>query len=357
MVAAKAEHLQDRLKIWLPALRAGTGVDVFVERLAAGLAKAGHEPIVQWFPRHFEFTPWRLKKIVPPQGIDLVHAASWQGFAYKRPWTPLVVTEHHYVGHPQFVSQRSFAQQLYHQVFVSRWLARSYVAADELVAVSVSTAQAMERDFSRSISVVLNWVDTSQFSPGPGVSRQVSHKPFRLLFVGNPSRRKGSDLLPDLAHKLGEKFELICLGGLRDNLKLANTPPNLVAYPRTYPAAMPDIYRNVDAIVVLARYEAFGYVALEAMSCGVPVLGFDTTGTSEICIHGETALLAPVGDIDELVRFARQLDSEPDLRTRLGLAGRKRALDYFGEAHAIAQYIEIYANAIAKARPKSHRTI
>ena len=45
------------LRIWLPSLRAGSGVDVFATRLAEGLARAGHEPLLQWFEHGYELKP------------------------------------------------------------------------------------------------------------------------------------------------------------------------------------------------------------------------------------------------------------------------------------------------------------
>lgn len=46
-------------------------------------------------------------------------------------------------------------------------------------------------------------------------------------------------------------------------------------------AQMSGVYQSVDAALVPTRYEEFGYVALEAMACGLPVVGFNSSGTSE----------------------------------------------------------------------------
>jgi len=330
------------MKIWLPAVRGGSGADVFMQRLETGLRRAGHDPVLQWFPHWMQYAPWCLKTVAPPSGTNIVHASSWQGFAYKRSGIPLIVTEHHYVGHPGFAQHRSLPQRIFHQQFVLRCVTRSYHQADALVAVSNTTAQAVRHDFDRELAVIYNWVDTALFSPAP---RKRPPGVFRLLFVGNPSRWKGTDLLPKIATEMGAGFELACLGGLRNNLPIKEIPSNLVLLPRTDPSRMPDVYREADAVIIPARYESFGYVALEAMACGLPVAGFDTTGTAEVCINGETALLSPVDDLRALIANVRRLEGDRQLCTTLGEAGRERAVAMFSEAAAIRRYVEIYEDA------------
>ena len=341
-----AHKYADRpLRIWLPVVRAGSGSDVFTMRLEAGLKRAGHDPILQWFPPRYELMPWRLRHFAPPPSTDVIHANSWQGFAFKRKGIPLVVTEHHYVEDPAFTPYRTAAQAAYHRLFISRCLCRSYEAADAIIAVSRHTAMAMEAKLNIEVPYIYNWVDTSVFGPatGPSVSAPSSQeRPFRLLFVGNPSARKGADLLPALANRLGDKFEVRCLGGLRQEHADRESPSNLVRLSPVKPEEMPAVYHSADAALVLSRYEAFGYVALEAMACGLPVVGFDTTGTSEICVTQVTALLVRVEDLEGLATACRMLAHDDRLCRRLAENGRDRAISEFVEKAAIQSYLDIY---------------
>ena len=342
-----------KLRIWLPAIQVGSGADVFALRLANALQGAGHEPLLQWFDHRYELMPWCLKRVMAPPGIDLVHAGSWQGFAFKRAGIPLVITEHQYVAHPAFAPYRSLPQALYHRHFVERCAKRSYAEAAAIVAVSEHCAIAMRDNLTKPVSVIHNWIDTELFSPlgdpdadahDPGQPT----RPFKLLFVGNPSRWKGADLLTVIADLLGPRFEIHCLGGLRKDFDLGNLPQNMKLLPRMLPDQMPAVYRSVDAALVLTRYEAFGYVALEAMACGLPVLGFNSTGTAEVCIHEETALLAPVDDVHQLATYARQMACDNNLSRWLGDAGRRRAVECFGEKRAVDAYMDIYHNVAMK---------
>ena len=338
--------MRRRLRIWLPAVRAGSGADVFMQRLADGLERAGHEPLPQWFAHSREWQPWRLLSVEPPANVDIVHAGSWQGFAFRRRGVPLVVTEHQYIQHPAFMPHRRMLQSLYHAAFVRHCVARSYQVSDALVAVSEHTAQAMRADLDRSVHVIHNWVDTSRFAPAPDSQREAG-APFRLLFVGNPSRWKGADVLPALAERLGPAFEIQCIGGLRRPLDSAKMPRGIHALASVDASAKPSIYHSVDAVLVPTRYEAFGYVAVEAKACGLPVLGFASTGTAEVCVHEETALLVPMDDVDALARQARRLASDSALCRRLGEAGRRRVLACFSERQGISAYLALYETLIA----------
>lgn len=347
--SASPEVAARPLRIWLPTVRAGSGSDVFVQRLAAGLERAGHQPIIQWFDHRFELMPWRLRRVVPPPHTDIIHCNTWQGFAFKRAGIPLVLTEHHYVRHPAFARYRSLAQAAYHRFFIGECLRRSYRAADAVVAVSRSTAEAIALRTGRSVPVIHNWVDTDAFRPAGGDFASIdAERRFRLLFVGNPSRWKGSDLLPELARRLGAAFRISALGGLRKPAPGGSLTPGMIALPRVSPSEMPALYRQADAVLVLSRYEAFGYVALEAMACGVPVVGFDTTGTAEVCRNGETALLTPVDDLDALLESCRRLQADAELRVRLGSRARERAEALFSETDRVAQYLDCYASLIAR---------
>lgn len=330
------------LRVWLPAVRAGSGADVFVERLAQGLERWGHEPIVQWFPHRYELTPWMLQNIQPPTGTDIVHANTWQGFAFKRQGIPLIATEHHDVEDPNFGRFRSKLQTFYHRTIIRACLRRSYLTADDLVAVSQYAARVMQARLGRHITYVHNWVDTEQFIPRQSSSLATQPmKPFRLLFVGNPSIWKGADVLPELAKMLGSDFEIRCLGGLRKHITFV-ARPNVVVLERVSTEQMPRIYHGADAALVTSRYEAFGYVALEAMACGLPVLGFDSTGTSEVCVNGQTALLVPVNDLHSLATQCRALAADRQLAIRLGNAGRARAIRHFNETSGVANYLALY---------------
>lgn len=326
------------MKIWLPAIHTGSGTDVFTRRLADALAVRGHDPVPQFFAHRNE--PWsgRLRGVPAPPGTDVIHGNSWTAHAFNRESLPLLVTEHHYIADPAFAPYLTPMQRMYHRVLIQRQVDASYRLADGVVAVSRHTAEAMQRRLHRPVAHIHNWVNLEHFHPD--ASSRPAGAPLRCLFVGNPSRRKGSDVLPALAARLGGGFEILCLGGLRS--ESAHFRGLLKVLPRHAPEDMPTLYNSVDVVLIPTRYEAFGYVALEAMACGVPVVGFDSTGTAEVCRHGETALLGPVDDLATMAAHLHRLADDPGLRRTLGTNARARAESHFSEDRAVACYIDLY---------------
>lgn len=335
-----------RLKIWLPAIKTGSGSDVYTMRLAHGLSAAGHIPVLQFFDRRFELAPWLLGKITPPPGTQVIHTNSWNGYAFKRDKIPLVVTEHHYIGDPAFHSFRHPAQAIYHRLHILPGVHRSYAAANALIAVSHHTASAIKQQRGIHASCIHNWIDTTQFQPTHSPTQHTG--PLRCLFVGNPARRKGSDILPALAKSLPPGIQIHCLGGLRGNIKTAAGTRQIIPVSRLAPEQMPVLYQQMHVALIPTRYEAFGYVALEAMACGLPVVGFDSTGTAEVCIHGETALLTPTDDLDALIGNLIKLQKDPSLRMQLGRNGRAHAISNFSSEAAIQAYVDTYYRVLGR---------
>jgi glycosyltransferase involved in cell wall biosynthesis len=90
------------------------------------------------------------------------------------------------------------------------------------------------------------------------------------------------------------------------------------------------LYGEAEVAVVPSLYEGFSLPAIEAMSCGVPVVA--TTGGALPEVVGqddETGLLVTPDDPEALVVAIRRLLDDSELRARLGRAGRARVLDRF----------------------------
>jgi glycosyltransferase involved in cell wall biosynthesis len=94
-------------------------------------------------------------------------------------------------------------------------------------------------------------------------------------------------------------------------------------------------YRRAQAFVLSSRYESFGLATAEAMSHGLPVVGFaDCPGTNELISNGQTGLLVDPGSdrVSALAGALRTLLADATLRRRLGDAGRRAIGDRFSMA-------------------------
>lgn len=333
-------------KVWLPAIRAGTGSDVFVERLALALENRGIESTISWFRHWYELFPDLLRFAKAPSGAEIIHANSAQAFAFKRKGIPLVATELHYILDPNYRCFKSSLQHVYHRFVIGKYLDRSYRKADAVTAISAFTAEVLAAvpkvEVTRTIPL---WVDLQAFVPAERARDRKPDELFRMFFVGNASRRKGADVLPQLAEELGSGFEIICTAGLRQQMR-KHRPNNVRILGRLSEAELVKQYQDCDAVLVPSRYEGFGYSALEAMACAKPVVGFRCGAIDELVVDGSTALLADIDDIEGLAQHCRHLAADPTLCRRLGEAGRFRAEQTYSEDSAIAAFLEVYESLL-----------
>ena len=110
-----------------------------------------------------------------------------------------------------------------------------------------------------------------------------------------------------------------------------------------------ELYSEAEVAVVPSLYEGFSLPAIEAMSCGVPLVA--TTGGALPEVVGadnETALLVPPGDSEALAaRIATALD-DAELRARIGAAGRQRVIDRWTWRHTAVGTVEHYRALLAE---------
>jgi glycosyltransferase involved in cell wall biosynthesis len=88
-----------------------------------------------------------------------------------------------------------------------------------------------------------------------------------------------------------------------------------------------ELYAEAQVAVVPSLYEGFSLPAIEAMSCGVPLVA--TTGGALPEVVGDAALKVPTNDPSALAHAIDQMLGDAELRARIGEAGRNRVLDRF----------------------------
>lgn len=280
------------LKVWMPVIATGTGAEVYADRLAEQLTAKGHEVSLQKAPHRFQYAPW-FSGLRPPADADVVFANSWSARAFAGK-LPLVTVVHHVATDPAGDAFKTLAQRCFHQGFVKPMELAALRRSQRVVAVSATTAGAIDAHLSPTATdVVPPGIDIDFFAPDPGAQPSDPNRTLQLLFVGKPSFRKGFDLVHDIVAKLDDRVALTCVGDPPD----AGLPkPKAVYTGRINDTDLRDLYRRSDLLLFPSRLEGFGYVAAEALACGLPVVCTKGTAVEETCGEGPHTITAPAGD-------------------------------------------------------------
>ncbi len=212
-------------------------------------------------------------------------------------------------------------------------------------------ADAKRLRIARNPIAVGNGRDATQFAPDPiarariraelgvpqdrvvitAVSRLVRHKgypellaamakiPADLWVVGERlASDHGEDLAPYFANAgLGERLRML---GYRSDVAAILAASDIFALP--------------------SHFEGLPMSVIEAMLCALPVVATDIRGPREQVVPGETGLLVPPATVTPLADALSALAADQTLRTRLGAAGRRRALAHFEEGAVVAATLD-----------------
>ena len=141
------------------------------------------------------------------------------------------------------------------------------------------------------------------------------HRRARVLIVGGDDGNRDA-----MAHRELERLRDIAEGlGIADSVRFEGVVPQ---------NRLPTYYAASDVCAVPSRYESFGMVALEALSCGRPVVGFESPGLLHTVEQDRTGTLVPSGDVRALAGALAQIVSDAGLARRMGLAARETAQRY-----------------------------
>jgi glycosyltransferase involved in cell wall biosynthesis len=185
------------------------------------------------------------------------------------------------------------------------------------------------------MTVVPVGVEPDVFKPYPDVVK----KKGRLMVTSSSDvPMKGLVPLLEAVAKLRTErdIELVVIGKPRPGGRVATTMERLglTDIVQTISGVSDEelarLYGEAEVAVVPSLYEGFSLPAIEAMSCGVPVVGTTGGAIPEVVGQsGETGLLVEPNNPDALVGAIRTLLDDAELRERLGAAGRERVIKRF----------------------------
>ncbi len=337
------------MNVYFRLTDSGGGANVLVSGIADALGRAGHSARVDYLPRWVDMLP-QAGMLFPdrPNGADIVHGDAFTGYYPSR--TPFVFTFHHVV-HDHGLGYRTPAQRIYH-LLLRRWERRALRHAAAVVCPSEYTRGELGRVFGfNNARLIYNGVDTDVFRPGPAAREKYAIAPDTtvLLFTGNPIRRKGADLLPEIMRALGPGHLLILTCGMRGTRPLpVENCLNLGSVP---PAQLPEIYNLCDMLLFPTRLEGFGLSAAEAMACAKPVVSTRCSALPELVSSGEHGFLCAPDSVAEFARAIQQLRARPGQRAAMGAAARQRIVERFSLQRMTGGYIGLYEELLRERTP------
>ncbi len=298
-------------------------------------------------------------------GADLVHSHTWYANGAGRLAQLLHGIPHVVTAHSLEPLRPWKAEQLGGGYRVSSAIEESaFRAADAIIAVSAGMREDILRcypglDESR-VTVVHNGIDLDRWRPAPNeeIARSLGIDPDRpsVVFVGRITRQKGLPYLLRAAKELPADVQLVLCAGAPDTPELLAEVQGLVESlqrERSGVVWLDRLLGHNELVAVLSAasvfvcpsiYEPLGIVNLEAMACGVPVVGTATGGIPEVVEDGITGRLVPIDQrsdgsgvpkkpktfVADLAAAILDVLRDPVRSRMMGQAGRARVEREFG---------------------------
>ena len=184
-------------------------------------------------------------------------------------------------------------------------------------------------------------VDTEVFHPGrrdPDLRRQLglADNSRLLVFAGRFSAEKNVPLLLKAFKKLGDRYHLLLVGG---GMRIASQKNVSVIGYQCNEKRLARLLASCDALVHAGTQETFGLVVLEAMACGIPVVGVEQGGVAEL-VGKQHGVLAPAAQADLLAQaidglYARNIEA-------VGARARETVMQCYGWDQVMRSLMALY---------------
>jgi sugar transferase (PEP-CTERM/EpsH1 system associated) len=287
---------------------------------------------------------WRLARLFRSHRFDVVHTHDEKPLLYGVPAArlarvPAVIHTHHHGPLPGVKRRHTVMIAL-----LARWI-------DRLVCVSQASRDwLVTRRVPSSKTVCLrNGIDLARFAyagpcpTGPviTVARLSPEKDQEMLLRSVALLR---DALPEVRLEIaGDGPRRAALEALSAELGLQNRVRFLGEV-----QDVPALLARGSVFVLSSLTEGMSLTLLEAMASGLPVVATRVGGNPEVVVDGETGVLVPSGQPEELARALQAVLQDPRRAAQFGLAARKRVESHFDVRRMVAEYEALYARCASR---------
>ncbi len=229
--------------------------------------------------------------------------------------------------------------------------------SDAVTAVSEFLRRETVREFrtERPIEVIHNFVDTELFHPKASCAARSRLSPNGekvLMHISNFRKVKNLPVLlkvfQEVQQYLPARLALVGDGPERESTERQAEEMGIIDRVDFLgdQEFVAELLPAADVFVLPSQHESFGLAALEAMACGVPVVGSRIGGLPEVIIHEETGYLCDPNDVSCMSAIVLGLLRNDDLRLKIGRAARERAEQEFNRDKIVAKYVNAYQRLV-----------
>jgi len=310
-----------------------------LENKIKGYSVKAYNPFLTLFPP--------LIKLLTTDSADIIYVpVDYSLFSYKK-GKPLISTFHSYVLDQYLRRYSSLMQNIHYATDLKYFIKKSLEVSTVITAVSQYLARTVREDlgYEREIRVIYNGVDTDKFIPQKKIKS--NKNPVKLLFCGNPTRKKGVNLIPQILDKTEKNIELIYTSGPAGKNHIIKHPKarcvGKISHDNIH-----QLYREADILLFPSLREGFGLVIAEAMACGLPVIATNCSAIPELVIDGEGGYLCEPGDTTGFADRINNLANTQILRNEMGEFNRTIAIEKFHIDLMIDRYKLLFEEVLSK---------
>ncbi len=315
-------------------------------------------------------------------GASLVHSHTWYANEAGRLAQQLHAIPHVITAHSLEPLRPWKAEQLGGGYRLSSDIEkRSFESANAVIAVSAGMRNDILRCYPHldpnRVHVVHNGIDTEVWKPTTDAVTLakwgISENQPTIVFVGRITRQKGLPYLLAAVRDLPREVQVVLCAGAPDTPEIMAEVQSAVAQLQKERGGViwieehlpqPQLASILSAATVFvcpSIYEPLGIVNLEAMACGIPVVGTSTGGIPEVVVDGETGWLVPIDQVldgtgtptspdtfvADLARILTLAVSDPAEAAKRGAAARVRAQTHFSWVEIAQKTRHVYLDALA----------